>query len=73
MIDRQNSTVSAYLSSLTVSAFSLTVNEIVAIAGLVLAALTFLINWRYKHLHYRLAADRELIREPKEGADVAEE
>jgi hypothetical protein len=67
MLDR-NTTVSAYVSSLGLSALSLNLNELVALGGLALAAATFLINWRYKHLHYRLAAKTR-----KEAVNVAED
>lgn len=57
MFDRPtNPTTVSYASSLGTVLFSLNVNELVALGGLLLAVLTFLINWRYKHLHYRLAA-----------------
>lgn len=60
MIDRSsNPTTASYLSSFGISAVSLNVNEAVALAGLVLALATFLINWRYKHLHYKLVQKKE--------------
>lgn len=49
-------TASAYASSLGLTVFGLGVNELAALGGLLLAILTFVINWRYKALHYRLAA-----------------
>jgi hypothetical protein len=55
-MDRHQSTALAYASSLGTAAFGLTVNELVAIGGLLLALATFALNWRYKHLHYKLAA-----------------
>lgn len=70
MLDRPtNPTTLSYASSLGTVAFSLSVNEVVALGGLVLALMTFLINWRYKHLHYRLAAAKTAA---KETLDVAE-
>ncbi|MGY0794305.1 HP1 family phage holin [Azospirillum argentinense] len=70
MFDRPtNPTTLSYASSLGTVVFSLNVNELVALGGLVLALLTFVINWRYKHLHYRLAATKTVA---KEAPDVAE-
>lgn len=68
MLDR-NTTVTAYVSSLGLAGMSLNLNELVALGGLVLAAATFLINWRYRHLHYRLAAAQT----QKDVADVSED
>lgn len=64
MVDRN--TAAAYASSFGISALSITVNEFVAVAGLVLAFATFVVNWRYRHLHYRLAAreNKEINLEP---------
>ena len=42
------------LSAGTVIA-GLTINEVAAIGGLVLAIATFAINWIYRHRHYQLA------------------
>ncbi|KJS35909.1 MAG: hypothetical protein VR70_14910 [Rhodospirillaceae bacterium BRH_c57] len=52
------SSTTAYLASLTVAGGSLSVNEAVALAGLVLAVATFAANLVYKHLHYRLEKAR---------------
>lgn len=35
----------------------ISLNEFAAITGAVLALATFLVNWRYKHLHYKLKKD----------------
>ena len=70
MDHRNPTTVTAYVSSLGLSALSLNLNELVAIGGLVLAAATCLINWRYKHLHYRLEAAKADA--PKGESHVAE-
>lgn len=47
----------SYATSFLVGAFSLTLNEFVALTGLALAILTFLVNWFYKHRHYQLVKD----------------
>jgi len=69
MFDRPtNPTTVSYASSLGTVLFSLNVNELVAVGGLVLAFLTFLLNWWYKQQHLRLAATKSR----KDAADVAE-
>ncbi len=53
-MEKPTSSTLSYLTGLSVSAFSISFNEMIALAGLAIAAATFLINWRYKHLHYLL-------------------
>ena len=48
----------AYGTSAATTICGLTVNEAVALAGLLLAIGTFAVNWIYKHLNYRLAVKR---------------
>lgn len=71
-MELRNPTITAYASSLGLSAVSLTVNELVALGGLVLAILTFVVNLVYKHLHYRLAAAKANAAVPEEVSDVSE-
>ena len=53
-MEKPTSSTLSYLTGLSVSAFSFSFNELIALLGLAIAAATFLINWRYKHLHYVL-------------------
>jgi len=36
----------------------ITLNQAIALVGVILGIGTFLVNWRYKHLHYKLERDR---------------
>lgn len=44
----------SYGAAGSTAAFGWTVHEIVSVSGLVLAGLTFLINWYYRHRHLQL-------------------
>lgn len=45
----------SYITSAAVTfGGGLSLNEFVALAGIVLGVGTFLVNWRYKHLHYKM-------------------
>jgi len=69
MFDRQSTpTTASYASSAVTVLFGMNVNELVALGGLLLAFLTFLLNWWYKHQHLQLAATKSR----KDVADVAE-
>lgn len=45
----------AYASGAVTGIAAWTVNEIAAIGGLLLAGMTFLVNWYYRHKHYKLS------------------
>ena len=53
-MEKSSASTLSYTTGLTVAGFSFSFNELIAVAGLVIAAATFVINWRYKHLRYRL-------------------
>lgn len=50
----KTSTAASYVASIGAVGASLTLNELVAVVGLVLAVLTFAVNVTFKVLHYRL-------------------
>lgn len=52
------SSATSYLASLVVGIGSLSVNEVVAVAGLGLAVATFAVNVVYKHLDYKMKKAR---------------
>jgi len=59
-------TASYTASGGTVLIAGFTANDIAAIGGLLLASATFLINWYYRHKHYRLTLQKLKIEEDDE-------
>ena len=57
-MEKTGFSTTSYLSGLAVGAWSLSFNELIALAGLCIALGTFAVNLIYKHLHYRLAKKR---------------
>jgi len=47
----------SYVASAFTVIAGLTINEWVAVCGLILAGLTFGVNWYYRHKHYKLAKE----------------
>jgi hypothetical protein len=45
-------------SAITTVVGGFNLNEVVALVGIALAVGTFLVNWRYKHLHYKIEKAR---------------
>jgi len=52
-------TVLSLATGVGVGLWGLSVNEWVAVGGFVLAFITVLINWHYKHKHYNLARSKK--------------
>lgn len=52
------SSATSYVASLVVGLGSMSVNEVVAVAGLGLALATFVTNVIYKHLEYKMKKAR---------------
>lgn len=50
----KTASAAAYVTSAGAFGAGMTLNEAVAVTGLVLAVLTFLVNVTFKYLHYRL-------------------
>lgn len=55
--------IASYVSSGGLVIFGMTANDFAVIVGVFLAAATFLLNWFYKHQHYKLAA-KQINRTP---------
>lgn len=56
-IAKTSSGISYLASGATAGFGALSANEIAAIGGLALGALTFCVNWYYRHKHYQLAVE----------------
>lgn len=54
-MDRIDTTNTAYMASALATLAGYSINELVALAGIAIALLTFLVNLVFKYLHYRLA------------------
>lgn len=55
----QTTSNTAYIASgLTVAAGGLSFNEWMMLGGFLIALATFLVNWYYRHKHYKLAERR---------------
>lgn len=52
-------TGAAYVASGTTTAVGLTINDMVAIGGLLVGLATFLVNWYYRHQHLQLAKEQQ--------------
>ncbi len=55
----KSSSVFSVVTSVGVGLWGLSVNEWVAIGGFACALITVLVNWYYRHLHYKLDRDRK--------------
>lgn len=51
-------TAATYAASSSAIVFGLSANELAAISGVCIAALTFALNWYYKREHLKLARER---------------
>lgn len=58
-IQQVTSAASYAASGVSTAVGLLTINNIAAIIGIVLGIATFVINWAYKHKHFKLARDRK--------------
>ena len=54
-----HSATGTYVASAFTIIAGLTINEWVAIGGLILASLTFGVNWFYRYKHYKLAKEKQ--------------
>lgn len=57
-VEHRTTAIAYVTSGTTFGVGALTANEIAAIGGLVLAFLTFCVNWYYRHKHFKLAEKR---------------
>lgn len=65
----KTTTVATYFATLTGFFASLSISEKLAIGHLAIAVATFLVNWTYKILHYRLARRQREAATPPEGEE----
>ena len=55
MVQREIAATSvSYTTSVGTAIAGLAFNEWLMLGGMILTAGTFIVNWRYKHLHYKL-------------------
>ena len=54
-------TVAQYAGAGSAVLFGLTANEIGVLVGCLVGICGLLLNWYYKHMHYRLAKERRVI------------
>ncbi len=55
----KTTTAASYITSGTMTLVGgYTVNEWLAVTGIILGIATFIVNWVYKHKHYKLEARR---------------
>lgn len=64
-MNRDLSTNTAYGASAFATLAGYSVNEVVAIIGVVLAFGTFIVNWYYRHKMFQLAATKGMRNGPK--------